>query len=295
MEKRLLFVYNPRSGKAQVGSWLGEVLDIFTRGGYLVTVHPTQAPGDAHDFTARHLKETDLVVAGGGDGTLDEVVTAVMETDPSMSVGYIPTGSTNDFGSTLGIPRSIPEAAAGIMRGFVQPCDVGAFNDTYFVYIAAFGVFTDVSYETDQNLKNAFGHFAYLMEAGKRVFNIPSYHVHVEAGGQQYEGNYCYGMITNARSVGGMKNITGNHVDLRDGLFEVTLVHTPVTPLDVNEIITSILTGDYHSPLVEHFQTDRLVLESRETVAWTLDGEYGREHRRVEIVNHSQVLKLILP
>ena len=295
MEKRMLLVYNPRSGKGQSAAGLGDILDIFTKGGYLVTVHPTQAPGDAESFTAAHLHEADLVVACGGDGTLDQVVTAVMENEPSKPVGYIPAGSTNDFAASIGIPRSMPEAAADIVRGRVQPCDIGAFNETYFVYIAAFGVFTDVSYETDQSLKNAFGHFAYLMEAGKRVFNIPSYHVLADAGSQQYEGNYCYGMITNARSVGGMKNITGNHVDLHDGLFEVTLVHTPVTPLDVNEIITSILTGDYHSHLVEHFQTDRLTLESRETVAWTLDGEYGSEHRRVEISNRRGALQLVLP
>lgn len=295
MEKRLLFIYNPRSGKGQINGYLGQILDIFTKGGYLVTVHPTQAHGDGQSFMAAHIGQADLVVVSGGDGTLDEVVTALMEAGQHTPIGYIPAGSTNDFGSSLGIPKLMPEAAQNIMNGIPQPIDVGAFNDTYFVYIAAFGIFTDVSYETDQGMKNAFGHFAYLMEAGKRVFNIPSYHIMAEADGIRYEGNYCYGMVTNARSVGGMKNITGTHVDLSDGLFEVTLVHTPVTPIDVNEIITSILTGDYHSDLVEHFQTTKITLESSQEIAWTLDGEYGSEHRHVEIANHRLALQMVLP
>ena len=295
MEKRLLFIYNPRSGKGQIRGYLGQILDIFTKGGYLVTVHPTQARGDGQTFMAAHAGQADLVVVSGGDGTLDEVVSALMDVAPDIPVGYIPAGSTNDFGASLGIPKSMTEAAEDIMRGHATPIDVGAFNDTYFVYIAAFGIFTDVSYETDQSMKNAFGHFAYLMEAGKRVFNIPSYHIRAEADGAVYEGNYSYGMVTNARSVGGMKNITGTHVDMSDGLFEVTLVHTPVTPIDVNEIITSILTGDYHSELVEHFQTTKIKLESNQEIAWTLDGEYGSEHRKVEITNYGQALQLVLP
>lgn len=295
MEKHLLLIYNPLSGKRQIGGSIGDIIDIFTKGGYLVTVHPTQSKNDALTFVPEHVQGMDLIVACGGDGTLDEVVTAVMKAGADVPLGFIPAGSTNDFGSSLGIPKGMTEAAESIMKGRVLQCDAGAFNDDYFVYIAAFGVFTDVSYETDQALKNAFGHFAYLMEAGKRVFNIPTYHVTVEANGEHYEGNYCYGMVTNARSVGGMKNITGNYVDLSDGLFEVTLVHTPVTPLDVNEIITSILTGDYHSSLVEHFQTDHLLVESRETIAWTLDGEYGSTHRKVEITNKKEALRLMVP
>lgn len=295
MEKRLLLIYNPRAGKGQIRGYLSTIVNIFTRSGYIVTVHPTQAPGDGRTFAAAHAGEADLVVVSGGDGTLDEVVSAMMENEAGKPVGYIPAGSTNDFGSSLDIPKSMTEAAENIMKGQPAPIDVGSFNDSYFVYIAAFGLFTDVSYETDQNMKNAFGHFAYLMEAGKRVFNIPSYHMRVEADGMHYEGNFCYGMITNARSVGGMKNITGNHVDLSDGLFEVTLVRTPVTPIDVNEIITSILTGDYHSDLVEHFQAESITLESDRTVAWTLDGEYGSEHRKVEISIRKKALQLVLP
>ena len=293
MNKKLLFVFNPLSGKGLIRQHLLEIIDILTKGGYDVTAHPTQAPGDAAEIVRAYGASMDLVVCSGGDGTLDETVTGIMETSPGTAVGYIPAGSTNDFAAGLGISSDMEQAARDIVNGRDFLCDVGAFEDMYFVYIAAFGMFTEVSYQTDQALKNALGHVAYLMEAGKKVFDIPSYHLTLNADGHHFEGNYTYGMITNARSVGGIRNITGPAVDLNDGLFEVTLIRTPTNPVDVPDIIQTLLNPGQRSEMVDRFKARRIDILSNTEIAWTLDGEYGKTHRRVRIENLNKALHIL--
>ncbi|MGN0364149.1 MAG: diacylglycerol/lipid kinase family protein [Bilifractor sp.] len=295
MRKKLLFIYNVHSGKGMVREKLADIIDIFTQGGFDVLAHPTQSVGDATQFVREHLAMVDVVVCSGGDGTLDEVVDGIMDTAPGFPVGYIPAGSTNDFANSLAIPKDMLLAARDIVLGDLYQCDVGAFNDKYFTYVAAFGMFTNVSYETDQNLKNNLGHFAYLLQAGKEVFNIPSYHLIINADGRRIEGNYSYGMVTNTRVVGGMRNITGPAVDMNDGLFEVTLVRTPTNPIEVNEIVQNLLNiADNSSSLVDKLKARKIVFDSSEEIAWTLDGEYGDSHNHVVIENQQKVLNLYL-
>ena len=296
MRKKMLFLYNPISGKGLVKSRLSEILDIFTRAGYDVTVRPTQGRGDAAEYARLYAdhEETDCIVCSGGDGTLDEVVTGVMNAERrDIPVGYIPSGSTNDFAGSIGIPTNLTEAASRIADGKVFPCDVGQFNDDCFIYVAAFGMFTDVSYGTDQNLKNALGHAAYLIEASKKLFDMPHHHMRIEAEGKVIEGNFTYGMITNAKSVGGIKGITGGGIDLSDGVFEVTLVRQPVQLADLSEILTTLVTEDASSEMVIRFKSGHIVIESQEEIAWTLDGEYGGTHSRVVICNRHRELQLL--
>ena len=169
MKKRLLFIFNPKSGKAQIKNKLCEIIDTFVKGGYEVVAHPTQGAGDAYEKTKELAPEMDLVVCSGGDGTLDEVVSGLMECEERIPLGYIPAGSTNDFANSLDIPKNMEKAAKDIIEGKLYSCDVGVFNKRHFIYIAAFGIFTDVSYETDQHLKNVLGHLAYLLEGSKRI------------------------------------------------------------------------------------------------------------------------------
>ncbi|MEE1114895.1 MAG: diacylglycerol kinase family protein [Eubacterium sp.] len=297
MRKKMLFVYNPRSGKGMINQHLPNILNIFTAGGCDVIAHPTQKKGDAEETIKALSGQIDMVVCSGGDGTMDECVTGVMQTSPALPVGYIPAGSTNDFANSLSISKNMVEAAEDIMVGDIYQCDIGSFNENCFVYVAAFGMFTDVSYATDQALKNTLGHLAYILEAGKRMFDIPSYHIMVNADGRRIEGNYAYGMISNSRSIGGfrgIKTVSGDAVDMNDGLFEVTLVHTPQTPMDINEIITSLLSGNTRSSMVESYKARKIVLESSTPIEWTLDGEFGGEHTYVEIENRHKALQLFL-
>ena len=294
MEKKLFFVFNPKAGKGKIKTALMDIVDIFNKGGYEVVIRATQYPKDAYEMTRKYADKVDLVVCSGGDGTLDEVVAGLVETGSKVPVGYIPAGSTNDFAGSLFIPKNMVAAAEMIMEENVYRCDIGKFNKQTFTYIAAFGLFTDVAYETDQDLKNILGHLAYLLEGVKRLFDIQSYHMKVTTEDEIFEDDFMYGMITNSRSVGGFKNLTGKNVDMYDGLFEVTLITTPKNPMDMQEIIAGLMSGKDNSDLIYTFKTSRIRIQSDEAVAWTLDGEYGGDHKEVEIRNLHRALNLYL-
>ena len=263
-----------------------EIIDIFTKAGYEVTVHPTQAQGDAQRLTEELADEYDLIVCSGGDGTLDEVVTGLIRSDSLTPVGYIPAGSTNDFAQSLQIPSNMVKAAETVVNGRAFPCDVGAFNDDTFIYVAAFGLFTDVSYQTNQRLKNIFGHAAYVMEGAKRLYDIPSYYLEVEVNGETIRDEFIYGMVSNSVSVGGVKNLMSQTVELDDGLFEVMLIRMPQNPLQLNEIMTNlVMPKSCDTPYIFTCKTDHIEIRSEDAVPWTLDGEFGGEHKEVQINN----------
>ena len=292
--KKMLFIYNPKAGKAQIRNKLADILDVFTKGGYEITVYPTQRSEDAMEKTEKRSKEYDIVVCSGGDGTLDEVVTGIMEKKSDVPIGYIPAGSTNDFANSLFMPKNMTEAASMIMEEELYHCDIGRFNSQTFAYVAAFGLFTDVSYETDQDLKNVLGHVAYILEGVKRLFDIKSYHMKVKSEEIEVEDDFMVGMITNSRSVGGFKNLTGKNVDMNDGLFEVTLIVKPKNPLELQEIMTALVMAEDNTDLVHSFKTGKITIEAEEAVPWTLDGEFGGNHTSVEIENMHKALNLYL-
>lgn len=281
--KNLLFVFNARSGKGNVKSKLADIIDVMVKAGYDVTAHPTQERGDACNLMDEVPGKYDLVVCSGGDGTLDEVVTGMMRQEEKVPIGYIPAGSTNDFGSSLKIPKDMIKAAHIAVEGKQFPCDIGYFNGDSFVYVAAFGAFTEVSYATSQSMKNILGHGAYLLEATKALHELPSYHIRVEYEDQVIEDEFIFGMITNSISIGGFKDIAGKNVKLDDGLFEVTLIKAPKNPIELNEILASLTNLIDDSDLIYTFKTDGLKLYPDETIAWTLDGEFGGEHGKTEI------------
>jgi YegS/Rv2252/BmrU family lipid kinase len=217
-----------------------------------------------------------------------------MEKNSSTPIGYIPAGSTNDFANSLFMPKGMTEAASMIMEEEPYRCDIGKFNHQTFAYIAAFGLFTDVSYQTDQDLKNILGHVAYILEGVKRLFDIKSYHLKVTTDEMSVEDDFMFGMISNSRSVGGFKHLTGKNVDMNDGLFEVTLITKPKNPLDLQEILTSILAAEDNTDLIYSFKSAKITIESEEEVPWTLDGEFGGDHKLVEIENRHEALNLYL-
>lgn len=293
--KRMLFVYNPHAGKGLLKSKVSDIVDIFVKSGYDVMIYPTQAYKDAYHKVANLGDGYDLVVCSGGDGTIDEVVSGMMERDEIIPIGYIPTGTTNDFANSLRIPRDFLSAADNAVNGEEFACDIGRFNDDLFVYIAAFGLFTDVSYETKQEVKNVLGHLAYVLEGTKRIFNVPSYKIKVEYDGGCIEDEFIFGMVTNSRSVGGFRNMVGKDVLFDDGVFEVTLIKTPKNPIALQELIAALLIEQIDSKHMFTFKTGHISFESVEVIPWTLDGEYGGSHDSVEITNQKQKLKIMVP
>ena len=290
----MLFVFNPKAGKGKIKTHLLDIVDIFSSHDYEIIIRSTQAPRDAYEKAKEYANSVDMIVCSGGDGTLDEVVTGIMEAESSVPIGYIPAGSTNDFANSLFMPKNMTKVAEMIMEEELYHCDIGRFNQKTFAYVAAFGLFTDVSYETDQDLKNVLGHVAYVLEGVKRLFDIKSYHMKVTSDEVQAEDDFIVGMITNSRSVGGFKNLTGKNVDMNDGLFEVTLIAHPKNPLQLKEIITALVMAEDNTDLIYSFKTKKLTIESDEEVPWTLDGEFGGDHSYVDIENRHKALNLYL-
>ncbi|MGN0344734.1 MAG: diacylglycerol/lipid kinase family protein [Lachnospiraceae bacterium] len=292
---KLLFVYNPHSGVGRIKSQLSDILEIMVRAGYEVSVHPTQAVGDATDVTAERAADYDLVICCGGDGTLDETVTGLMQSGCDVPLGYIPSGSTNDFAASLKLPKNMKKAAQIAVSGTDFKCDVGCFGEKNFIYIAAFGLFTDVSYQTKQELKNVLGHVAYILEGAKRIGSHPSYRMRVEYDGGVIEDEFMYGMVTNSLSVGGFKGMTGDDVALDDGLFEVMLIRTPRNAVELNEIIAALTKLRPESDLIYTFKTDELQISPYQAIPWTLDGEYGGEQTQIHLKNIRRALTIRVP
>lgn len=290
--KKLFFVYNPHSGRGQIKNKLFDILQIFSDAGYELTVHPTRERKDATRQIEELADDYELVVCSGGDGTMDEVVEGMMHRKHRIPIGYIPSGTVNDFARSLKIPRDMVKAARIAVEGSDFPCDMGTFNDEHFVYIAAFGIFTDVSYTTRQDMKNVLGHMAYLLEGMKRLTNIPSYHMRLQSEECCTEGDYIFGMVTNSRSVGGFKSIIGRKVQFDDGVFEVTFIRRPQNAIELQETLAAIVLKEIDSKYMDSFRTSKLTVEADTAVPWTLDGEFGGECQSAIIKNYQKALSI---
>ena len=292
--KKLLFVYNAHAGKAAIRTKLADIIDMMVKRGYEVTVRPTQWSWDATEIIEQTGAEYDLIVCSGGDGTLDEVVTGMMRVEERKPIGYIPMGSTNDFANSLRLPKNVLKAAEIALDGHRFACDVGRFNDNSFIYVAAFGIFTEVSYQTNQELKNLLGHAAYILEGAKSLLDIEAYSMRVEYEDVVLEGDFIYGMVSNSISVGENKKIAEKNVLLDDGVFEVTLIKRPKNPLELNEIVTSLLTRVDNTDLIYSFKTGQIRFYTEKEVPWTLDGEYGGAHSQTVIKNWHKAVEIMV-
>ncbi len=292
--KKLLFIYNAKSGKAKIKNHLADIIDTFVKQGYRVEAYPTQCAGDARRKVREIGKKFNHIVCSGGDGTLNEVITGVMDIDKNPVIGYIPSGSTNDFAASVRLPKAIDKSAKLAIKGNPMRLDVGEFNDRNFIYIAAFGIFTAVSYQTSQSLKNTIGHTAYIIEGAKTLSDInKSYRMKVRFNGKVIEDRFIYGMITNTNSVGGFQNIAGSSVVLNDGLFEVTLVKEIKNVVELENVLEALVNPNKKCENLYRFKTPSLSILSEEPVAWVLDGESGGTHKRVKIVNKEKAVKIM--
>ena len=292
--QKLLFIYNPTSGKGRVADGLSPMLDVFTKAGWLTTVYPTQHKGDATRIVRELGNQYDRVVCAGGDGTLSETVTGMMSLEQPPLLGYIPFGSTNDCATTLDLPKVPTQAALIAARdGIPRESDVGKLNGKPFVYVAAFGAFTQVAYETSQDLKNTFGHLAYIMEGIASLPSITPYHIKVEYDGNVLEDDFYFGMVSNAYSIGGIKLPAKEHVILDDGLFEVDLVKKPVSITDVANGFQWLTDPQASKGMRVHFKASHLTFTCDRPLPWTLDGEFGGNEMINEVVNCQKALTII--
>ena len=290
MNKKLLFVYNPHSGMQVIARNLAKIIDYFTKSGYDVTAHPTQAKGDCMATVERLCNSYDLCVFAGGDGTLNEAINGMINADFNKPYGYIPCGSTNDFSHSVGIPRQTMEAAKVAVEGKPFAYDVGKLNERYFTYVAAFGTLTEVSYSTPQETKNALGFLAYVLEGIVALGQMKSFQIEFESDVRSGSGDYLIGLVSNTLHVAGMKNFLGKDISLDDGLFEVILIKRPQDLLELNSILTSVAKQELDSEYIDYFKADRLSIKCAEGLSWTLDGENGGRHVVSNISCHTKAL-----
>lgn len=208
-------------------------------------------------------------------------------------LGYIPSGTTNDFATSLNIPTNIQQAVKRIVKGQSTQIDFGVMNDKYFVYSATFGIFTDIAYKTSQTTKNTLGHLAYMFEEAKSVANIPNFKLRIEYGDNVIEDDFVFGAICNSTSIDGLIKIDQKNVKIDDGKFEILLVKNPFNRLKLRNVIIGLTKNQYDPEYVEFFSVPQISISSTEGISWCLDGEYGGCHKSVEITNHSKSIDCI--
>ena len=298
MGTRVLFVVNPYAGRGEIRGRLLDVVQLLTRAGCTVTVHPTSGPGEIRRLLGEVGPQYDMILASGGDGTLNETVSGLMALPERPLLAYIPAGTVNDTATNLNLPRGILQAAQVAVSGREFRCDVSCFNDRWFLYVAAFGLFTDVAYATPQQQKHSLGRLAYLLQGVRSLSDIRVYRVRVTTPEQEFEDDVIFGMVASTTSVGGFRALgrgLKRYVRLDDGLSELLLVKNPKNLVEFNAMAGALLRLDFTAPYFHFLQTTEALLEFRSPVAWTLDGEYGGSVREAHIVNHRGALRIRCP
>ena len=292
--KKMLFVMNPYAGQRRAAKVLTDILAVFNRAGYAVITHMTASTGDAREVVRTRAAGMDLVVCCGGDGTLNETVSGLLMAGLDIPVGYIPSGSTNDFASSLKLSGNPVQAAKDIVEGVPVAYDVGRFGERYFAYVASFGAFTKSSYATPQNVKNALGHTAYVLESISELSQLRNVHVRMELDNGVIEDDFLFGAISNSTSVGGILTLDPNQVDMGDGLFEIFLVRAPRNLTEISECIQALSTQRYNDcAMITFCSAQKVTVIADPDMPWTLDGEKADGYREITVENLHHAIRIM--
>lgn len=291
---KTLFIYNPYAGHVQIKQSLWAIVKELSSVYKDLNIYASQEPKDVMNYLKRNSSNYDLIIISGGDGTLSEAINGIMANKEKPKIAYIPAGSTNDYASSLKLPSNMEKCVEFITHPKEdKQIDIGKFNNDYFVYIAAFGAFTDVAYSTPQDIKNVLGHLAYVLNGINSLSKIKSYKLKVTINNEVLEDKFIYGMVTNTLSVGGTYRLDKKIVKLDDGLFEVMLIKSPKDLIELSEIAAFLIDQKQSTDLVKTYTTNKLIIESKKEIPWTLDGEYGGSPNKAIIKNINKAITLI--
>lgn len=294
MNRKIMMIMNPTAGKGTAKTALFTICDRFSATNDFVQVYITQHHNHAKELCIQYAQAYDILVCLGGDGTWNEVISGLMQISKKPEVCYLPSGTVNDFASTLNLQKNASKMMDAIDHHVSFCFDVGKFNESYFTYIAAFGIFTEISYSTSQQSKNTFGKVAYFLEGVKQLTKIPRYHITAQIDGEIIEDDYIFGCITNSKYVGGFTSVNTKYAELDDGLFEVLLIRAPNNPLDVQAIIASLLKREVNEHWMHFCKTSNIIIETTEPIPWTLDGEDGGKVSHAVIKNINKAITILL-
>ena len=293
--KDVLFLVNPRAGMRKVIRFVPDIIRLFYENGYRCEVFVTGRSGEAAQYLEQTDRSYDLVVCAGGDGTLNETVSGMLSAGTTCPLGYIPCGTTNDYGSSIGLSSDIMQAARDIMEGTPRDFDVGSFNGRHFVYTATCGAFAKASYTTSQAAKNVLGHMAYVLEGVRDLGNIKPIHMRVDTGKLIFDEDFLFCSITNSTSVGGIIKLDSELVSLNDGQFEVTLVRNPLNPAQLSTILYALTSQDIPNEMIYFFSADHLDVRCQKPIEWTLDGEREPKTAEAKLINLHSAIRMVIP
>ncbi len=294
--RKLMLILNPAAGRGGGLSSLTMVLEILHNGGFVPTVFFTSGAGDATRLVLEHANEYDCVTCIGGDGTLSETVAGLTQLENPPLLGYIPRGTANDVAATLKLSTMPLVSARTVVTGTPIPIDVGKFNDeSYFTYVAAFGAFTEVSYETPREIKQTLGQLGYVLTAMTKLATLSEYPVTIEHDGGIIKDTLIFGSVSNSTSVAGIMKLSDSVVELNDGLFEVILISRPSNLVELNSILSNVLSGNFSGSQVTILKSSKIKFTFDRPVKWTRDGESGGSHSVVVLENIPSPIKIMTP
>lgn len=291
--RKLLLIMNPFAGQKKANKVLPEILMLFTEAGFEINISMTTGPGAATRLAAERGGMADLVVCCGGDGTLNETIAGLLQAGLDVPVGYIPSGTTNDFASSLNLSHNPIQAAKDILEGEPVPYDICKFGDRYFCYVASFGAFTKASYAVPQTLKNALGHTAYVLGGISELSQIRNEHVRMEIDGEVVEDDFLFGAICNSTSVGGILTLPQDQVDMGDGIFEVMLIRAPRHINEIADCILAVQNQTYNCGMITFRPARAVKILADPSMAWTLDGEKADGYREIPVENLHHAVKIM--
>lgn len=285
-DKKLLLILNPVAGQKRVNRSLTDILAIFCKNGYECTTQITSIDISARKIVKKYGKDKDLIVCIGGDGTFNEVISECVTSRLTTQIGYIPTGTTNDFANNFNLQFNPIKATKSIINGKVQNIDIGCIDNKFFTYVASFGAFTKASYSTSKELKNMFGFLAYVLSGVKEIKDICAYNITVDSDDRHIEGEYVFGGVCNSKRIGGVFKLPEDEIDMNDGLLEVFLVKKPQDPVEFMELLHDLNTSNYKSKMIDFFPATNVSFTFDKRMHWTIDGEHykGKKQANIKVI-----------
>ncbi len=299
--KKAVIILNPVAGKAKAKNELFNMVCALGKQGYETIVRVTNARMEATSIAEKYAPEAELVICCGGDGTLNEVIAGLLKTDSCPKLFYFPCGTTNDFASTLGLPKNPESVIRAIGKRDVFQLDIGKITDKtnnkerHFSYITSFGIFTKSSYSANQSVKNVIGHLAYVLKGMEELGDLgKSYHVKVEHDNGVVEGDYILCAVTNSTSVGGVLKLPSSIVNLGDGILEVLLIKAPKNIIGLKDLVSMLLQNKYDGDKIVFLQTKHAKIEARDNPDWCTDGEYAGRFSEAEVSCLHKAINIII-
>ncbi len=293
--KECIIIYNPNSGHKEVKKYLKEIEKILNKKNYNVKIYATEYKGHASEIV-KDLPQVDLVMSFGGDGTFNEIMTGNFKRKQKLILTHIPVGTTNDIGAMLGYTKNIIQNVKMSLNGVVKDFDIGMINHHPFIYVAGFGKYMNISYETPRNLKKKIGHLAYIKEAVVAFLKKTKlYDITYEIDGEKYRGLFSFVLISNANHIAGLKNVYKD-VKLDDDKFEVVFC-TIKRKKDILKSLYFLTAYDPSKvPGIYFYKTNniKIKINNSDYNDWCIDGEELKRtpnnEYKISTINHIKIL-----